>query len=206
MLFMNKFTKNVTAFALSALVAGPAAALEFDTLHVGEKAEVKFSGANCDGSKFNKLDIMMYMYNTPFNINPGFLDYTNGPNTGIYETEILGGFGVGEDFFGFGTFIISKNGKKVADAPKKATLGMSAETFLAFKVALEAYGIDKCKKFDIFQADLTQITKNAVEWSKGGDRLNGKLTVETQYTDDGGKDKKIKVNIKTGKMDRVLAP
>jgi hypothetical protein len=202
---MNKFTKNVTAFALSALVAGPAAALELDQLYSGEKAEVKFTGGGCDSSKFNKLNIDMYMATALFTIDPpGIQVFNSGPNTGAYAVDIFGWFGVDEDLFGFGSFIISKNGKKVTDAPKKATLGMSLETFDEIESALDLYAIGNCKKFDIIEADVAQITKNAVEWSKGGDRLEGKVTVESQYKDDKGNSKKVKVNLKTGKMDAVI--
>ena len=204
---MNKFTKSMAAIAVSALIAGPAAALEFDALWTGEKAEVKLSGDGCDGAKFKKLDVATWMANEPYDIDAigiGFDAYTTGPNTGVYEVEILGGFGVGEDFFGEGVFVISKNGKKVEDAPKKAALGMSELTFEAIEDALDAYGISECKKFDFLEFDLTQVTKGSAEWSKDGERLQAKIRVDSQYKDDDGKDKNVKVNVDTGKMDIVI--
>jgi len=196
---MNKFTKSMAAIAVSALIAGPAAALEFDAFYEGEKASVKLSGDGCDKDETKNLDIAMEFVNG-FNFDFAEGLFNTGPYTGFWDSAL---FSFGEEVDGEGTFIISKPGKTSLDAPKEAAMDVSEDVWTALEAILGDYGFDNCKKFDIFLAEVTTIKKFNTKWSKDGDVAEVKLEVESKYETTDDKEKKVKLALKSGKMDLI---
>ena len=192
---MNKFTKCMTTIAVSALLAGPAAALEFDANYGGAKHSIKFSGPGC-GDKFNKLIGQVHVSNFPFPVD----FFTSGPNTGYWAANITTLADLGFDWFGEGTFIISKNGKTVLDWPKKATLGLSNSTF-ANLVGVAATHAVTCKNFVEFVGESCQQTKGDAKMSKNGDELKYKMDMECMYLNDNAKLQKTKIKLDSGKLE-----
>lgn len=190
---MSKFTKSLTAIAVSALVAGPAAAVDFDDLWQGSKGNIKLSGSNCKGAKAKNLDVMMYAYG-----DEG--EFFFGPNTGFWEVEI---FAFGESVDGEGIFTVSQTGKTSADFPKKAEFGPDSFTATGLVELMAEYAEDECKNFVGFNFGACQVTKNDGKWGKSGDQLSVKWDVKCTYEDDKGKDKNVQMKIKTNNMDNV---
>ena len=199
---MNKFTKSMTAIAVSALVAGPAAALEFDATYAGEKGQIKFSGNGCDTDKLKNVDVVMSFING-FGWDFGdFVEigFESGPDTGYWESSF---FSFGEEVEGLGMFIISKPGKTSLDAPKEAVNDISDEIADVLELVLGDYALFNCKNVDLVGIEPTTIKKFDTKWSKDGEKVDVKFEANTKYLDDKGKEKKVQLSVKTGKMDLI---
>ena len=192
---MNKFTKCMTAIAVSALLAGPAAAFGLDATYAGTKHSIKFSGPGC-GENINKLPGAVYVSN----ISYGTDFFATGPNTGYWDANITTFADLGFDWFGMGTFIVSKNGKTVLDAPKKATLGLSSSTFLNL-VGVAATHALTCKNFVSFAEETCQQTKGDANMSKNGEQLKYKMDMECHYLNDKANLKKTKIKLNSGTLE-----
>jgi hypothetical protein len=190
-LFMNKFTKSMAAIAVSAMVAGPASAVEYSTT----KATADFSGSGCKSDKGKDLQVFM-----------DFLFGTGAPNTGFWQSTFFSFGDVLVD--GEGPFIISKTGKTDADAPKEATMDLGGPEFDALEDEMAAYAEDtaNCKKsigVEAYNFD-TQITMFTAKWSKNGDKVSVKMKAEGTYEDTKGKDKKAQLKVNAKNMERIL--
>ena len=197
---MNKFTKCMTAIAVSALLAGPAVALDFDANYAGTKGQVKFSGSGCSGDNHKDLVVTTRAYNFPaFGMPEG----GSGPNTGQWTANFVG---LPFPFPGSGSFIISKNGKEVLDWPKKATFGLSDGTFGGLVNEVGNYAFVECKNISLipgFDPASCQQTKGDAKMSKDGDQLKYKLDMQCMYENDKGNDKKVQVRVTSGRLDRI---
>lgn len=187
---MNKFTKSMAAIAVSAMVAGPASAVEYST----SKATADFSGSGCKSDKGKDLQVFM-----------DFLFGVGAPNTGQWFSQF---FDFGDEIDGTGPFIISKTGKTADKAPKEATMDLGKDEFNAMEVEMADYAgdTDNCKKssgFDAYNFD-TQITKFTAKWSKNGDKVSVKMKAEGTYEDTKGKDKKVQLQVNAKNMERIL--
>ncbi len=198
---MNKFTKSMTAIAVSALIAGPAAAVDFDVTWSGSKAKVSFKAADCKSASENNLDMTINMFGDGFIVDPVDLDFDAGGNTGLWESTL---FSFGYSFDDEGLFIISQTGKTKADAPKKATMDVSDESHLDLIGAIDDYltNSGQCKAGKIVELfpSTCQITKGDAQWSKKGEKLEVRMDMQCEYDNDKGKRKNVTLNISSGKM------
>jgi hypothetical protein len=199
---MNIFAKSMTAIAISALVAGPAAAVEFDLNWVGTDGSIKLSGDNCSVDKDKNLTVDMEMFGDGFTVDPIGLDFDAGPNTGLFDAFVEG-VELGE-FDGEGTFVIEKRGKTADDFPLRATLGVSSDLFLNVIEELEDYAEFACN--EVVEVDFIgcQQTKGHADWSKDGEQLQVKVQIVCKYLDDGGKVKKVQARVVSGKLHGVF--
>jgi hypothetical protein len=192
---VNIFAKSMTAIAISAFVAGPAAAVEFEGTWIGEDGSVKLSGDNCSVDKDKNLFVDMEMYGDGFLIDE---DFDSGPNTGIFDMAVEG-LELGE-FDGEGTFVIEKRGKDVTEAPLRATLGVSSDFFANVIDELFEYGVISCKNFEAQEPFGCQQTKGHADWSKDGEQLQVKVQVVCKFIDNNEKVKKVQARVVSGKL------
>ncbi len=201
---MNKFTKSMTAFAVSALIAGPAAAVEFDVFYSGSKAKVSYKAADCKSANEKNLDMTVDMFGDGFIVDPDDLDFDAGDNTGLWEVTV---FSFAESLDGEGLFIISQTGKTKDDAPIKATMDVSQETHGELINAIDGYlnsGVCKDGKVVELFPSSCQITKGDAKWGKKGETLTVKMDMQCQYENDKGKDKSVTLKILSGKMTSAI--
>ena len=194
---MSKFSQSMAAIAVAALVAGPAAAqLEFDVTWAGSRARANLSGSGCSADNRNNLDMIVEMANAPVEVP----DFVTGPNTGIWDSSI---FLFGEEVDGEGTFVISKNGNTVLDAPKKAAMGPSDNFFLALVSVVGEYAVESCSKLVAFDGDLCTVTRGEAMWTRKGERLNVKMDMMCQYLHENNKLKNVQLIINSGVLEVV---
>ena len=98
--------------------------------------------------------------------------------------------------------MISKPGKTVKDAPKKATMDLSLNTFIEITTSMGVHAPLYCKNFVEFAEETTQIKKFEAKWSKNGEKLKVNLDVESNYLNDKGNLKKIKFKVNSKQLDR----
>jgi hypothetical protein len=197
---MSKFSISMAAIAVSALVAGSAAAIEFDAVWIGSTAKANLTGAGCTADNTKNLDMAVEMINAPVIIDPDFSNFITGPNTGIWNASL---FLFGDELDGSGTFVISRNGNTVFDAPKKAAVGPSDNFFLTLVAIVGEYAVESCSKLVEFDGDLCTVTKGDATWTKKGERLSMKMDMKCQYLDDKGRDKTVQLKINSGKLEIV---
>jgi hypothetical protein len=198
---MNILAKCMTAIAISALVAGPAAAVEFNVSYVGTKGSIKLWGSGCSDDRDKNLAVNMAMFGSGFIVDPDALDFDSGPNTGLFDAFIEG-VELGE-FDGEGTFVIEKRGKDVTEAPKRAVLGLSEDFFGNVVDEMADFAAVECKNFEDFSYASCQQVKGSADWSKDGQQLKFKVEVECYYLDTGDKSQKVQVRIVSGKLDWI---
>ena len=197
---MKKFTKSMTAIAVSALVAGPAAAVDFDVYYVGDKAEVKLSAGGCKSEKEKNLAVGIYMFGDAFGIDPLGLAFDAGRNTGLWEADTDFGGVVDAE----GLFVISKPGKTVFDAPKQATADVSDSTYWNMVGAVDDYlTFGDCKDIQELFGSECQVTKNDVKWSKDGEKVSWKTDMKCPYVTTKDKEKTATLSFKSNNMDLV---
>jgi hypothetical protein len=186
----------MAAIAVSALISGPASAIEDDVIYSGSKAVTIWNGSGCSSHKDKDQSMSILM--TPNIEFDGLLDV--GKDTGYWFAEI---FDIGDiEDTGNGPFMISKPGKTVKDAPKKATMDLSRNTFIEITTEMGVYAASACKNFDEFAEDSTQIKKFEAKWSKNGEKLKVNLEVESNYLNDKGNLKKVKFKVNSKQLDR----
>ena len=200
MLFMSKFSKTMAAIAVSALLAAPAAALEFDEVWEGRNARANLSGAGCSSDNTNNIDMVAEMNNFPFLVDPDLADFTSGPNTGIWDAAL---FIFNNEVDAEGTFVISRNGNTATDAPKKAAVGVSNDAFIALAQTVGVYAASECSRFVEFLDVTCQVTRGEAKWGRNGDRLNVKMDMQCMYLDDREKTRNVWLRINSGNLDRV---
>ena len=200
---MSRFFKSMVAIAASALVAGPAVAQDFETFNTtwsGSNAQANLTGAGCRADNTSKLNMTVNMRNEPVSMDPDFLDFVTGPNTGIWESSILG---FGGELDGEGTFVISQRGNTVIDAPKKAAVGPSDNLFLALVNIVAGYAVAECNNLAEFDGDLCQVHKGDATWSMNGERLTVRMDMKCRYLDQNGRNRNVQLKIHSGRLDFV---
>jgi len=144
--------------------------------------------------------MIVSMANAPVIMDPEFSDFLTGPNTGIWQAAI---FLFGEELDGEGTFVISKNGNTVFDAPKKAAIGPSENFFLALVSIVGEYAVESCSKLVEFDGDFCTVTRGEASWGRQGERLTTKMDMRCQYLDDRERVKNVQRRINSGPLEMV---
>jgi hypothetical protein len=198
---VTTFSKSMAAIAVAAMVGGPAAAQEegeFDVFWAGSRARANLSGSGCKADNRNNLDMLVEMSNASVTMDPDAADFLTGPNTGIWDSSI---FLFGEEVDGEGTFVISKNGNTVLDAPKKAAMGPSDNFFLALVNIMAEYAALECSKLVAFDGDLCTVTRGDASWGRQGERLTMRMDMRCPYLDSNGRDKTVQLKINSGPLE-----
>ena len=144
--------------------------------------------------------MIVEMNNEPVTMDPEFFDWVTGPNTGVWDSSI---FLFGEEADGEGTFVISKNGNTVLDAPKKAAMGPSDNFFLALVSVVAEYAAEECSKLVFFDGDLCTVTRGEASWGRQGERLTVKMDMRCQYVDDRERLRTVQLRINSGPLDII---
>ena len=199
---MKKLSKTLVAAAISGLLAIPAAhAVDTATYSKLATGSVKFSGSGCKTFNANKLDATLYVSNAFGAGIEGGIE--GGSNTGFFELNM---FAFGENLDGDGILVASNKGR---------TLNMDTglEGFFDLESAMSDYVLgflpenDGCKDENGYNFD-TVINKYETKLSKNGEKAKLSWDAEGTYeqvkSNGKEKDKKVKVRVKTGQMDKLL--
>jgi hypothetical protein len=190
---MGKFTKTLVAAAIAGLVAGPAQAGGF---YGSERGVIQISGSNCITERVSPIPMTMLL-----------LGGEGGEsNIGFWESDLFSFGADPEEFDGDGPFI-------AATPVTRLTMGMGPLRYDAMEEFMDEYIFsfndakekDTCRSVDDFNFSNTDITQFDTKVSKNESRARTTLRATGSYYDfDADKDRKVKLIVKSGTMNRVF--
>jgi hypothetical protein len=189
---MGKFTKTLVAAAIAGLVAGPAQAGGF---YGSERGVIQISGSNCITERISPIPMSMVLVGGE----------GGQSNIGFWESDLFN-FGVPSVEDGDGPFI-------AATPVTRLTMGMGPLRYDAMEEFMDDYILsfndakdkDTCRSVDVFNWSSTDITEFQTRVSKDESRARTTLRATGSYYDfDADKDRKVKLIVKSGTMNRVF--